>query len=153
LSGLESLLGALGGRHAAGFMARGAERSPTVDLHKSWHMFHFLFTGRADGGAPPGSLLLTGGEEVGEDLGYGAPRLLDPAATAALAAFVGPLTVEELKRRLDGARMATLGIYPGFDAADAVGEYGDDIEHYLPARRDHLAAAASAGEATLVWLS
>jgi hypothetical protein len=58
------------------------DRPPVVDLHKSWHMFHFLFTGRAEGGSPPGSLLMEGGEEVGEDLGYGPARLIGPADTA-----------------------------------------------------------------------
>jgi uncharacterized protein DUF1877 len=126
---------------------------PVVDLHKSWHMFHFLFTGRAQGGTPPASLLMEGGEEIGDDLGYGPARLLDPTATAALAGFVAPLTVEELKRRLDGERMAALSIYPAFDATDAAEEYGEDVEHYFPLLRDHLTAAAAAGEATLVWLS
>jgi hypothetical protein len=114
-------------------------------------MFHFVFTGQAQGGTPPASLLLEGGEEIGDDLGYGPARLLDPAATAAFAGFVGALTVDELKRRLDGVRMAALSIYPAFDA-DAADEYGDDVEHYFPQLRDHFAAAAKAGEATLVWL-
>jgi len=130
-----------------------AGRPPVVDLHKSWHMFHFLFTGHASGGTPPANLLLEGGEEIGEDLGYGPARLLDPATTAALAGFVAPFTVDALKRRLDGPRMAALSIYPAFDATDATEEYGDDVEHYFPLLREHLAAAAAGREATLVWLS
>ncbi len=126
---------------------------PVVDLHKSWHMFHFVFTGLASGGTPPANLLLEGGAEIGEDLGYGPARLLDPATTAALAGFVAPLSVDALKGRLDGARMASLGIYPAFDATDAAEEYGDDVEHYFPLLRGHLAAAAAGREATLVWLS
>jgi hypothetical protein len=86
-------------------------------------------------------------------MGYGPPRVIGIADTAALAGFVGALSVDELKGRLDGARMAALQIYPGFDAVDAVEEYGDDVEHYFPALRDYLAAAAAAREATLVWLS
>jgi hypothetical protein len=156
LASLMGALGALAGRGGAGRTAppeAAADRPPIVDLHKSWHMFHFLFTGRAEGGTPPASLLLDGGEEVGEDLGYGPARLLDPAATAALAGFVATLTVEELKGRLDGPRMAALSIYPAFDATDAADEYADDIDHYFPQLRDHLAAAVAAREATLVWLS
>jgi Domain of unknown function (DUF1877) len=143
-----------GGARAAPPQPAGpaAGAPPVVDLHKSWHMFHFVFTGLAAGGTPPANLLLEGGEEIGEDLGYGPARLLDPAATAALAGFVAPLTVDDLKRRLDGPRMAALGIYPAFDATDAAQEYGDDVEHYFPLLRDHLAAAAAAREAALVWL-
>jgi hypothetical protein len=162
-AGLGAAFGAAsGGRGGAGAAPPLAPRAPAgpaparppvVDLHKSWHMFHFLFTGRASGGTPPASLLMEGGEEIGEDLGYGPARLLDPAATAALAAFVAPLTVDELKRRLDGERMAALSIYPAFDATDAAEEYGEDVQHYFPLLRDHFAAAAAAREATLVWLS
>ena len=151
-AGLASLFGGMAGRTAPRPGAQ-PDRPPVVDLHKSWHMFHFLFTGRAEGGSPPGSLLMEGGEEVGEDLGYGPARLIGPADTAAFANFIGALSVDELKARLDGPRMAALGIYPGFEAADAVGEYADDVEHYFPKLRDHLAAAAAAGEAVLVWLS
>ena len=151
-AGLASLFGGVAGRTAPRPGAQ-PDRPPVVDLHKSWHMFHFLFTGRAEGGSPPGSLLMEGGEEVGEDLGYGPARLIGPADTAAFANFIGALSVDELKARLDGPRMAALGIYPGFEAADAVGEYADDVEHYFPKLRDHLAAAAAAREAVLVWLS
>src|SRR5262245_33464161 len=31
-----------------------------LDLHKSWHVLHFLFTGEADGGTPPADALLGG---------------------------------------------------------------------------------------------
>jgi hypothetical protein len=154
--GLGGAFGGRGGASAAPPRAPAgpaAGRPPVVDLHKSWHMFHFVFTGLASGGTPPANLLLEGGEEIGEDLGYGPTRLLDPATTAALAGFVAPFTVDELKRRLDGARMAALGIYPAFDATDAAQEYGDDVEHYFPLLRDHLAAAVAGREATLVWLS
>jgi hypothetical protein len=150
--GLGGIFGGLAGR-AAPRPGAQPDRPPVVDLHKSWHMFHFLFTGRAEGGSPPGSLLMEGGEEVGEDLGYGPARLIGPADTAAFANFIGALSIDELKARLDGPRMAALGIYPGFEAVDAVEEYGDDVEHYFPKLRDHLAAAAAAHEAVLVWLS
>jgi hypothetical protein len=151
-AGLASIFGGLAGRAPPRSGAQ-PDRPPVVDLHKSWHMFHFLFTGRADGGSPPGSLLMEGGEEVGEDLGYGPARLIGLADTAAFANFIGGLSVDELKARLDGPRMAALAIYPGFEAVDAVEEYSDDVEHYFPKLRDHLAAAAAAREAVLVWLS
>jgi hypothetical protein len=151
LGGLGALFGMTG--RATPRPAAQPDRPPIVDLHKSWHMFHFLFTGHAAGGSPPGSLLMEGGEEVGEDLGYGPARLIGPTDTAAFAHFVGALSVDALKARLDGPRMAALSIYPGFDAVDAVEEYADDIEHYFPKLRDHLAAAATARQAVLVWLS
>jgi hypothetical protein len=68
--------GDFGGGMAGSTAPRGAAapaRPPVLDLHKSWHMFHFVFTGRAQGGEPPGSLLM---ERRGGRRGHG----LRPAA-------------------------------------------------------------------------
>jgi hypothetical protein len=131
-----------------------ARQPDEVDLHKSWHVFHYLFTGRADGGTPPASLLLDGGRPVGADQGYGPGRLLDPAETAAFARFIGGLTSTELVRRINAPRMAALGIYcaGNGDSADAA-ELRDDVELYFPQLQAHFRAAATAGQATLVRLT
>ena len=53
---------------------------PVVDLHKSWHMFHFLFTGRAPewlegpgAGALEGADAVVAGPYVAEQAGRSAP--------------------------------------------------------------------------------
>jgi hypothetical protein len=149
----------LGGRTSGSAAAEPQPDVPappeTIDLHKSWHVLHFLFTGQAgEGGTPPSNFLLEGGREVGEDMGYGPGHLLDPAETEAFARFTGSLTVETLTQRIDASRMAALGIYCANDGSDATAsELADDVEHYFPLLQSHLQAAAQAGEATLVWLS
>lgn len=132
-----------------------ARRPETLDLHKSWHVFHYLFTGRAaEGGTPPANLLMEGGREVGADQGYGPSRLIDPAETAAFARFVGSLTSAELVRRIDAPRMAELGIYCAGDGNNAdAAEMQDDVELYFPRLQAHFRAAAESGQSTLVWLT
>jgi hypothetical protein len=127
----------------------------TIDIHKSWHVLHFLFTGReAEGGTPPANFLLEGGREVGEDMGYGPAYLLSPAETAAVARFLGGLTVADLTRRIDAPRMAALGIYCAGEGSRAdAEEMAEDVELYFPQLQAHFQAAAQAGQATLVWLS
>src|SRR5215813_2176711 len=82
----------------------------TLDLHKSWHLLHYLFAG--DIGPTEGvESALMSGEELGEDLGYGPPRLHDAAATAAFAAFLKQLTPETLEGRLKLEEMQRAGVY------------------------------------------
>lgn len=128
-------------------------RPETVDLHKSWHVFHFLFTGQADAGTPPANFLLDGGREIGEDRGYGPARLFDAAQTVAIARFTAALTTETLTARIDAPRMAQLGIYCAEDGSDATArELADDVAHYFPPLQAQLQAAAAGGQALLVSL-
>ena len=128
-------------------------RPETLDLHKSWHVFHFLFTGQADAGSPPGNFLLVGGRAAGEDHGYGPARLFNATQTAVIARFTSALTMEGLIGRIDAQRMATLGIYCAEDGSSATAsELADDVRHYFPKLQAHLQAAADAGEALLVAL-
>jgi hypothetical protein len=133
--------------------ASDADRSRILDLHKSWHVLHYLFTGEAEGGAPPANALL-GGRALGEAMGHGPPRLHEPAATAAFARFLAPLTVAELQRRIDIARMSALGIYCAADEnAGGAPDLSDDVEFYFPLLQEFVAAAAKSGNGMLVWLS
>lgn len=137
----------------AGSRARAeAEPSRVLDLHKSWHVLHYLFTGQADGGTPPADALM-GGREFGADMGYGPPRVHEPAATTAFARFLAPLTVAELQRRIDLARMGDLGIYCCEDGdAGSADEINDDVAHYFPLLQDFVAGAAKDSNGLLVWL-
>jgi hypothetical protein len=149
----------LGGRTSGGAVAGPPPDAPappvTIDLHKSWHVLHFLFTGQAGGGGTaPSNFLLEGGREVGEDMGYGPARLLDPAATEAVAHFTASLTVETLTQRIDAPRMAALGIYCASDGSNATAsELAEDVANYFPLLQSHVQAAAQAAQSTLVWLS
>jgi hypothetical protein len=140
-------------RKTAAAASRQRSRGHLLDLHKSWHVLHYLFTGEANAGGPPANALL-GGRELGEDVGYGPPRLRDPAATSAFARFLAPLTVAELQRRIDIRRMRALGIYC-CDAGDAgsAEEVGGDVAHYFPRLQKFVAKAADNGSGLLVWLS
>jgi hypothetical protein len=131
---------------------RGGDPKRLLDLHKSWHVLHYLFTGEADAGTPPADALL-GGRELGEDMGYGPPRLHEPEATAAFARFLEPLTADALKRRLDLRRMSSLGIYCCDDDDGGAEELVDDVEHYFPQLRAFVAETAGGGNGMLVWLS
>ena len=132
---------------------READPNRILDLHKSGHVLHYLFTGVAAGGMPPADALL-GGRELGNDMGYGPPRLHEPAAVTAFARFLAPLTVAELQRRIDLRRMRALGIYCCDDAdAGSAEEIGGDVALYFPRLQAFVGAAAETGNGLLMWLS
>ena len=55
-----------------------ADPDNRVDLDKAWHCIHFMLTGSTyDVTQPLGGAVL-GGDGVGDDLGYGPARILDP---------------------------------------------------------------------------
>ena len=116
-----------------------------LDLEKSWHALHFLFTGKADGGLQPMAFMMTGGEDVGED-SWGDPvaRLFSPAQVRNIEAFLAALTPDSLSKRYDPSRMTELEIYPG-------GWEPDEFEHLRESFEDvrqFVRAAMEAGE----WL-
>jgi hypothetical protein len=82
-------------------------------LEKSWHGLHFLLTGSAGGGGEPLGFLLEGGEEVGEDLGYGPARLFPPETVRQLDVSLAGISEDELWNRFDPESMEAEGVYPG----------------------------------------
>src|SRR5579871_4905619 len=78
--------GQIGASAPGGLTALGPLEKP-LDLHKSWHLLHYLFTGEVGPAESPGGMLM-GGEELGEDIGYGPPRLHEAEATRAFGAFL-----------------------------------------------------------------
>jgi uncharacterized protein DUF1877 len=126
-----------------------------LDLDKSWNGLHFLFTGTESEGEEPGCFLLRGGADLGEDeIGNDIPRVLTPEQVKAFAAFLAPLSTEELSRRYDAKRMMALGIYPKI--WDRTGEENDGLDYVLEffvQLRDFVAAAAADGDALVVHVT
>lgn len=71
--------------------AQGVEpiaETDTFELDQAWHILHFLFCGASAEGPWPTGFLMSGGEEVGPDQGYGPIRLLAPELSQAVATFL-----------------------------------------------------------------
>lgn len=119
----------------------------SVDLDKAWHGIHWLLTGSVDPTLDAVSGAVLGGEPLGEDLGYGPPRLLSAADVSAVAAAMHEVAPDVLRARMDGPAMEAAGVYP------SIWDEPDVFETYLaPAfesLREFYAAAADAGEAVI----
>jgi hypothetical protein len=127
-----------------------------LDLEKSWHIFHYLFTGHIDDAKAPGDALLTG-EELGDDLGYGPARLHDERETQDFARFLNALDVARLQERLNYREMLRVGVYsmpmgPGSDA-EFEAELRAEVGSYFPRLRDYVVRMAEKQDGLLIWLS
>lgn len=127
-----------------------------VDLHKSWQIIHYVLTGTPDSGPAPLNVLLSGGEEVGEDLGYGPARIIDARAMQDFAKALGAFDLDAVLKRLDIERMAAAGVYcVGEDddpEAQAI-ELEEDMRQYFPALKAFAQKAAAERQGALIWMS
>ena len=114
LKGLSPITVSVASEHEPAPSASGRSSVEDLDLEKSWHGLHFLFTGKADGGLQPMAFMMNGGEDVGEDA-WGDPvaRLFSPEQVRTIDAFLGALAKDALVKRYDPERMNELDIYPG----------------------------------------
>jgi hypothetical protein len=124
------------------------------DLDKSWNVLHYLFTGHADVADAPGGALLSG-SPIGDDLGYGPPRLHSPDETRAFADFLSRQDVARLQFQVNLAEMARLEVYPiyGDAGAEEAAEWREEIAFRVPELAAYVGTAAVHGSGLLVWLS
>ncbi|MEU8819592.1 YfbM family protein [Actinoplanes sp. NPDC048796] len=121
-----------------------------IDLDKSWHALHFLLTGTTwDITEGAGSALL-GGTVVGDDNGYGPPRLLRPAEVRAVADALTPITPDILRARWNPKALSEAEIYP--DAWDPT-DFGHYLEPNFTTLRDFYRAAAAENQAVLIAIT
>jgi Domain of unknown function (DUF1877) len=89
--------------------------SPTIlnaSLDKSWGALHFLLNDDPQGGRPPLSLAIFGGESA--DLpDHDSLKVLGTKEVAEIADALQGLSVEELRQKFDVAKFAANKIYPG----------------------------------------
>jgi Domain of unknown function (DUF1877) len=139
--------------------ARAAALGPVeeaISLEKSWHMLHYLFTGHIGPASAPGDLLLTG-EELGEDVGYGPPRLHGPAAARNFSQFLEAQDLTRLQARVDYREMSRLGVYamPGGQGSEV--QFESDLRNEVgwafPLLRGYVGTISHKGYGLLIWLS
>lgn len=85
----------------------------SVDIDKTWHALHFLFTGSDWEGDFPEGFLVSCGKTVGDvDVGYGPARSFTSTEVKRISKFLTSLDRSELRIRFDPAKMEELEIYP-----------------------------------------
>jgi Domain of unknown function (DUF1877) len=134
----------------------GADNDSQLDIDKAWHGLHFIFTGAASEGEPPGCFLVNGGEEIGDEDDDNRPRLLDPKQVRQFSDFLTSLSDDEFTRRYDAERMTALEIYPEVIWKRDAGSQNPPIDYLRSAFHDlraFVATAADRGNAIVVDVS
>jgi hypothetical protein len=125
---------------------------PELDLGKSWHAIHYLLTGTAwDTGDGVAGAAIFGGDEIGDDGGYGPARVLNPDLVRTVAAALDAVDAQTLRARFDADAMAAAQIYPNVwtrGAADVNGFIAEFVELCQFYR-----AAADNGQAVLLAIT
>lgn len=157
---LERLPGAVDAKsriaEARGRLERTGPLGQPLALEKSWHILHYLFTGRVDEANGPGNFLLTG-EVLGDNVGYGPVRLHDQREVRDFAHFLDAQDEARVVDRVRYQEMARLGVYsaptgPGSDAEDE-DQLRSAVAFHFPRLRDYAAEAARKQDGLLIWLS
>ncbi|MFK4246146.1 YfbM family protein [Micromonospora chokoriensis] len=99
---------------------------PELDLHKSWHALHYLLAGTAGRSDDPAAAAVLGGEDIGDEGGYGPARLLGVETVRVVATALDLLDIDALRARFDPDALTAAGIYPGGWARGA-----DDFNSFL----------------------
>ncbi|MGH8491881.1 MAG: YfbM family protein [Moraxellaceae bacterium] len=128
------------------------EPENTIDVDKSWHGLHFILCELAKGGSSALESAILGGEPLGEDFGYGPPRVLTPSEVQAIAIALSAITDEVFASQFNPAAMEAQEIYPQFwerDGAEAL----DYLKHFFPSLVAFYADAAAQEKAVVLWLA
>jgi hypothetical protein len=130
----------------------GAEKANHLDIDKSWHAIHYMLNGDAWEGEEPFFLVVLGGEEIGEDVGYGPARYLKPDQVKAVASALSSLDLQDFSHRFDPSAMDAAEIYP-----QSWGEGGSEEREYLLDYFKQLSSfyqsAAQRNDAVLLYLN
>ena len=124
------------------------QEGDVLDLDKAWHGIHYLLTGSA-WEIPPGvGEAVLGGEPIGEDAGYGPPRLLGADRVQVVAAALREVTAETLGVRFDPGALLAAEIYPQVWDEDDFASYL--LPNFLSLRDFYLTAAERNADVLLV---
>lgn len=126
-----------------------------MDLDKTWHVLHFLFTGTAWEGEFPANFLVSSGQPVGEeDVGYGPARSFSPAEVREIHTFLQNLNPTDLRSRMNPKEMEALQIYPSVWRADTVVD--DEWPYFaggLESATEFVSETVRQGKAMLVYIN
>ncbi|MFW5397410.1 MAG: uncharacterized protein DUF1877 [Candidatus Accumulibacter regalis] len=125
--------------------------SDTFELNQAWHILHFLFSGSNAEGEWPAAFIMSGGEDVGPDQGYGPTRLLVPELSRAVATFLDTQSFQTLDAAYIISKIEAAEIY--WQASSEATERQRQVEELwsvVKALRAFFEHTVRAGNATLV---
>ena len=125
--------------------------SDTFELDQAWHILHFLFSGSNTESKWPAGFLMSGGEEIGPDHGYGPARLLSPDLSLAVATFLDAQSFKALDAAYVTSEIESAEIYwPASSESIERQRQVEELWCVTNELRTFFERTAQAGNATLV---
>lgn len=125
------------------------ETAEELCIDKTWQGIHFLLTGKAEGGASPLADTIMGGEEIGNDLGYGPARYLTPSEVKEVSGALSKISKEDFGKRFDPKALLKADIYPSaWDEVDR-----DYLLDCFEKVVEYYKGAAGKGNAMLIYIN
>lgn len=150
LKALESICGPMPGFMKGGSGEAKQKQRPTLEIEKSWQAIHFVLNGDPWNGSGLMFNVVLGGNEVGEDMGYGRPRYLNPFAVVQTSTALDRMSDDEFKKKARAADFVGKDIYVYGSRLSS-----DDLEElveYFSEIRAFFQAAASKGHGILLGI-
>ena len=126
-------------------------RRDALDIHKSWQAIHFVLTGDPWGGDPPLANVVLGGQEVGEDLGYGPARLLKPDEVTAVSRELESIDDKKFSEMYRNVNFSGADVY-AYSSETQGDKVLGELLHYFRAIRTFFKNAAAKGDGMLLYL-
>jgi len=125
------------------------EHENNIDVDKAWHGIHFLLANDAWAGELPLANVVLGGNEIGDDVGYGPAKYLTADEVFEVANALKDLSSDAFRARYNAKSLLDNEIYPQIwhDDDDAVGY----LTSYYETLRDYYLDAAAKGNAMLKY--
>lgn len=125
--------------------------SRTFEVEGAWHILHFLFSGHGDEGPWPASFLISGGLEIGPDLGYGPARMMDPDRVMELAGFLDARSHDALDAAYEADGIEAARIYwQASPSSEGRRQQLDGLWEIVVGLRGFMRSAADAGDSVIV---
>lgn len=125
----------------------------SLSIEKSWQAIHFVLTGdslESDGG-PLGNAVM-GGREVGDDIGYGPARLLEPKEVKETAEALAKISTEEFASRVSKADFANNEIYVFSNEDPEDPQIIEELTGYYAELRTLFQEASARGDGMLLYI-
>ncbi len=119
-------------------------------LEKSWDVLHYLLTGSDEYADDLLDFLTSGGQEVGQDTGYGRPRLFNRDHVESLHLALAGITDDQFWGRFDAEEFEAMEIYPGNFSDEPEDELREGYVTDFHNLRDYIAHVAKSGGQLIV---
>ena len=115
-------------------------------LEETWHILHYLITGKAGEAAPPLGNAILGGTSIGDVFGHWPARYLDPQQVGEVADALKRFNPEDLGERFDPPVLLKEHIYGSEE------EKFDMLEYYFAQLMRYYTDAAARGNGMLLYI-